>query len=169
MFWLWTLLVYWLILFVICYVVGEYGQNYLYDETTPFLGLKVLGGTFILAALLTRFRSSYDTMFTSEIHWTVLQAVVWFVVFTLVFRFHPKHAASLGIMAFLIGGGLAGMAVDSLSARSPVAARNDVLKPNKPLRRPAGGAPISTGSEPGKVQPSMPGMGIPAGPEKKAP
>ena len=35
---IWPFLVNYLILFVACYVIAEYGQNYFYDEATPGLG-----------------------------------------------------------------------------------------------------------------------------------
>jgi hypothetical protein len=135
--WYFALPLYWLIVFVICFVVSEYSQKYLYDETTPNLGLKLAAGTFILAALLTTFRSSYDTMFTAAIHWSLLQGIVWFLVFMFIFRFHPKHALSLGVATFLLAGGLATLGIDSLSGNAPTGFTPEIRKPNKPLRRKA--------------------------------
>ena len=43
----WPLLIYWLLLFVACYIVVEYGQNYLYDEPTPNVALKVALGSLV--------------------------------------------------------------------------------------------------------------------------
>jgi hypothetical protein len=134
-------LVYWLILFVVCFIVCDYSQKFLYDETTPYLGAKLAGGTFVMALLLTRFRTSYDTMFTSEIHWSLLQILVWVAIFTFVFRFHPKHAASLGVGTFLVIAGMASLGVDSLMGNTPEAARKEIAKPVKPLRKPAYAAP----------------------------
>src|SRR4051812_26918362 len=90
-------MVYWLGVFVGCYVVIEIGQDQLYDEVTPRIGLKVVGGSLLLAGMLTLFYrmdlpTSYESMFTTNIMWTVLQAIVWFGVFMLVFQFHPWHA-----------------------------------------------------------------------------
>ena len=34
-------LIYWLVLFVLCYIVVEIGQDQLYDEVHPDVGLKV--------------------------------------------------------------------------------------------------------------------------------
>lgn len=133
---LWPFLIYWLVLFVVCFVVVEFGQKYLYDETTPRVGLKVLGGSFVLAALLTYFRTGYQTMFTSDLAWTVLQAIVWFAVFTLVFQFQPVHGAAVGIATLLIVAGLATIAVESLT--NPAAqATPRPYRPTTPLRRPA--------------------------------
>ncbi len=49
----WPFLIYFVILFVVCYIVVEYGQNYFYDEVTPAAAAKVALGALILAAILT--------------------------------------------------------------------------------------------------------------------
>jgi hypothetical protein len=128
------LLINWLVLFVACYIVTEYGQYYLYDEATPGVGWKCALGSLILAAFLTWTRTSYDTMLTSELGKTVLQGILWFVVFTLVLRFHPLHALTLGVATMLLIAGLAGLAVDSFrrtTSNRPVAVR----QPSKPFRQ----------------------------------
>ena len=78
---LWPLLIYWLVLFVLCYIVVEVAQDQFYDAVTPKSGLKVAAGTLIFAGLATWLRPSLATMFTEDLAWTVLQAIVWFVVF----------------------------------------------------------------------------------------
>ncbi len=108
-------LIYWLLLFVACYIVMEYGQFYLYDEPAPQTALKTVIGSFVLAGVLTWTRSSFDRMFTNDILWTILQGIVWFVVFVLIFRFHPWHALGLGLAAMILITGLASMAVESVS------------------------------------------------------
>lgn len=134
---LWPFAVYWLILFVACYIVVEYGQTYLYDETTPGVGWKVALGSALLAALLAWTRTSYDTMLTSEFIWTTLQAIAWFAVFTLIFRFHPLHAFAIGVVTMLLISGMATLGVTSLTRRGgPVPP--PIRTPSKPLRRPAG-------------------------------
>ena len=55
------------------------------------------------------FRRSYDSMFTSNFAWTVLQGIVWFGVFTLIFQFHPWHALGLGLVTMVLVSGLATM------------------------------------------------------------
>ena len=40
---------------------------------------------------------SFESMFTTNIVWTVLQGIVWFGVFILIYQFHPWHALGLGI------------------------------------------------------------------------
>src|SRR5215212_1550443 len=115
----WPFLIYWLALFVACYTIVEVAQDQLYDEVTPMAWLKVGLGSLLLAALLTWLRTSYDTMFTSDLPWTVLQAIAWFVVFTLVFQFHPQHAAVIGIGAMLLIPGLASMGVESITKPTP--------------------------------------------------
>src|SRR4051794_14599555 len=119
---IWPLLIYWLGGFVGCYVVVEFGQDQLYDEVTPHVGLKVAGGSLLLAILLTALKyygvpASYLTMFTDNIIWTLLQAIVWTGVFILVFRFHPWHGLGLGLATMLLVSGLATMGVDSLLSK----------------------------------------------------
>ncbi len=53
---IWPFLIYWLVLFVVCFVVVEFGHDQLYDEVTPHAGLKVAGGSLLLAILLTALR-----------------------------------------------------------------------------------------------------------------
>ena len=145
-------IVYWLILFVACYAVTEYAQNYLYDETTPAVGPKLLLGTSLLAVLATWLRPSYDTMFTSEIAWTVLQGVGWFLVFMLILGFHPPHALGLGLATMVLAAGMATLAADSLTGDGPTVARREIRPPSKPLRRPAfvpSSAPPADGATPG--------------------
>jgi hypothetical protein len=125
----------WLVLFVACYIVTEYAQYYLYDEATPGVGWKSALAAAILAAVLTWTRTSYDTMLTSELGKTVIQAIVWFAVFTLVLRFHPWHALGLGVVTMLLIAGLATLAVDSFERttdRRPVPER----RPSQPFRQP---------------------------------
>jgi hypothetical protein len=119
---IWTALIYWLVLFVACFVVVEVGHDQLYDQVTPRAGLKVLGGSLLLALLLTWLKArdtpaSFESMFTSNIAWTVLQGIVWFGVFTLIFQFHPWHALGIGLATMLLVSGLATMGVDSVLAR----------------------------------------------------
>ena len=129
----------WVILFAICFAIVEFGQNYLYDETTPSSFLKITLGSAILAAVLTWTRTSYDTMLTRDIGKTIVLAVVAFAVFTLVFRFQPWHGFGIGIVSVLLFAGIATMAVESFFNRNappPSIVRN----PAKPLRR-AGSSP----------------------------
>ena len=128
---IWTLLIYWLVLFVACFVVVEVGHDQLYDEVTPHAGLKVAGGSLLIAILLTWLKAkdlpaSYESMFTTNFAWTLLQGIVWFGVFTLIFQFHPWHALGVGIVTMLLVSGMATMGVDSVlskSAASPAVAR----------------------------------------------
>ncbi len=142
---IWPFLIYYLLLFVACYIIVEYGQVYLYDEATPGRGAKVALGALILAAMLTWTRSNYATMFTDDFLWTALQAIVWFAVFVLVFRFHPWHGGGLGLAAMLLITGTATIAVDSMLAPKSTQ-RIDTRAVIKPIRRPAYAAP-----QPGKA------------------
>jgi len=133
----WALLIYWLVFLAACYTVVEVMQDQFYDEVTPQAWLKVGGGTLIFAALAVWLRPSFDTMFTSDIAWTVLQGIVWFVVFTLVFQFHPPHALGLSLMTMVLVSGLATLGVDSLTKGS----------------RPA--TPVRAGSNTGPIRKSL--------------
>jgi hypothetical protein len=119
---LWPFLIYWLVMFVLSYIAVEVGQDQLYDEATPRAGLKVAAGSFILAAMLTYFRPTFDTMFTAGIAWTVLQALVWCGVFIFIYQFHPWHALAIALPLMLITSGFATMGVES------------VLTPSRPQR-----------------------------------
>lgn len=138
---IWPLLIYWLVLFVACYVVVEIGQDQLYDEVTPRSGLKVAAGSLVIAIVLTTLRAkgltaSYESMFTTNLIWTVLQGLVWFGVFMLIFQFHPWHALGLGLVTMLLVTGLATMGVESLLSPSPAPrTTSGSLVPNKPVRQ----------------------------------
>lgn len=139
---LWPFLFYWLVLFAVCYAVVEFGQNYLYDETTPNAPLKVALGAAVLAAILTWTKTSYDTMLTRDFGKTVVLAIAAFVVFTLVFRFQPWHGLGVGIATILLLSGFATMGIDSFVNRNRPLSPT-VRTPARPLRRPATTAPIA--------------------------
>ncbi len=142
-------LIYELILFVACYIIVEYGQKYLYDEAPPSQGLRVALGSLILAALLTKTRSNFATMFTDDIAWTVLQAIVWSGVFILVFRFQPWHGLGFGVATMLVLVGLSTIAVDSLTVRTRSGDRIDTSVPVRPPpRRPSYSAPKPVAPDP---------------------
>lgn len=127
----------WLLLFVACYLIVEFAQKYLYDETAKGMALRVLLGSLVLAVALTWTRSSFDTMFTANFLWTFLQAVLWVVVFTFVFQFQPLHGAVLGVLGMVILAGMATLAVDSFQSSGKP--RPEFRTPSKPIRRPSGG------------------------------
>jgi len=162
---IWPFLIYWLVMFVACFIVVEIGQDQLYDEVTPHAGLKVLAGSLLIAALLTALRAygfaaSFESMFTANIGWTLLQGVVWFVVFTLIFQFHPWHALGLGIATMLMVSGLATMGVESLLAKpAPTSAAARPLVPSEPVRQSL--APAAGGAQP--PAPAAAGAGQPKG------
>ena len=138
---IWPLLIYWLVMFVACFVVVEVGHDQLYDEVTPHAGLKVAAGSLLIALVLTTLRklglpASYESMFTTNIIWTLLQAIVWAGVFILIFQFHPWHGLGIGLATMLLVTGLATMGVESLLAKPATttqAARASV--PNQPVRQ----------------------------------
>ncbi len=124
----------WLIFFVVCYIVVEYGQTYFYDESTPNVLAKVALGSGLLALLMLWTKTSYDTMFTEQIAKTVVLAVVAFGVFTLIFRFQPWHGLGIGLATVLLMAGFATMAISSFADRNRVDAPSTRV-PAKPLRR----------------------------------
>jgi len=158
---IWTFLIYWLVLFVACFVVVEIGQDQLYDEVTPRAGLKVAAGSLLIAVLLTTlkakgFAPAFDSMFTTNIAWTLLQGVVWFIVFTLIFQFHPWHALGLGIVTMLLVSGLATMGVESILYRpAPTSTAARSFVPSEPVRQslaPAAGAGQPAGADKAKAK-----------------
>lgn len=138
---LFTLLIYWLTVFVACFVVVEVGHDQLYDEITPHAGLKVSGGSLLIAMLLTWYKwrgtpASFDAMFTTSIIWTVFQGIVWVGVFMLVLRFHPWHALGLGLATMLLVPGLATMGVDGILSRpAATSAAAQPFAPKDPVRK----------------------------------
>ena len=105
-----------------------------YDEVTPWAGLKVAGGSLVLAGLATWLHPSFETVFTTDISWTLLQAVVWFAVFVLAFQFHPTHAIGLSLVTMVLVSGVATLGVDSLTKSTPTL-RAVRAKGNEPVRR----------------------------------
>jgi hypothetical protein len=149
---IWPLLIYWLVLFVACFVVVEVGHDQLYDEPTPHAGLKVTGGSLLLAILLTALNyynhpASYLTMFTSDIMWTLLQAIVWVGVFILIFQFHPWHGLGIGLATMFMVTGLATMGVESLTKKSTSAAVTKAKVPSQPVRQSTAPPPLATSPE----------------------
>ncbi len=145
---LWPFLIYWVTMFVACDTVLEVGQNQLYDEVTPRSALKVAGGSFVLAALLTWLRPSFDTMFTLDLPWTVLQAIVWSGVFILIFRFQPLHGAVLGTLTMLVVSGLATMGVQSLTTPRSTLSPLGSLSTSEAVRQPIGPMAVPKGAPP---------------------
>jgi hypothetical protein len=144
----WPLLIYWLVLFVVCFVLVEIGHDQLYDQVAKHAGLRVAGGSLALASSLTALRffgfpASFESMFTTNIGWTLLQGVIWFLVFMFVLQFHPWHALGLGVAAMVLVSGLATMGVDSLLAkRRDVSTATRPFIANDPVRQTLGpGAP----------------------------
>ena len=130
-------LFYWLMIFIACLAVVEFGQTYLYDEKTSGAGWKVAIGSVILAAFVTWSRPVYTTMLTSDLGKTVVLAVAAFGIFTLAFRFQPWHALPIGIFTVLLVSGIATMGVESFANRNrPVASSSRT--PSVPLRRTTG-------------------------------
>jgi hypothetical protein len=134
-------LIYWLVLFVLSYVAVEIGQDQLYDEVTPMAGLKITGGSLLLALMQTYFHPTIDSMFTSNFAFTVLQALVWIGVFILIYQFHPWHGLAIALPVMLICSGFATMGVDSLTKPTPTLRRASTLSTAKPVRKSTAQAP----------------------------
>ncbi len=140
---IWQFLLYTFICFVISFVLVEYGQRYLYDEVTPYVGLKVLGGAVVMGALLTWTKSSFDTMFTADLPYTALVAIIWAGIYILVFRFQPVHGAMFALAAVLLLPGLATIAVESVMRPSPNPATVTQGKAKPPRKSLGGPAPVA--------------------------
>ena len=136
----WPFLVYALILYVVSYILVEYGQKYLYDEPPSYMAVRVGVGALLMAAVLTWTRSSFDTMFTAEVPKTALLALIWAGVFILVFRFQPIHGAVFALATVMLIPGLATMVVQGVTKTNPDASRQ-ILAPKKAYRS-GGAAPI---------------------------
>ena len=136
----WSFLIYSVILFVVSYILVEYGQKYLYDETPPYMALRVGIGAMVMAAILTWTRSSFETMFTFDIYKTTLLAMVWIGVFILIYQFQPLHGASIALAAALLIPGLATIAVQGLTSTRPTTAAQN-SPPKKAYRKPVGPVP----------------------------
>jgi hypothetical protein len=135
---LWPFLIYWLAMFVISYIAVEIAQDQLYDESTPMAGLKVAGGSFLLAAMLTYFHPTFDAMFTSSVAWTLFQAIIWCGVFILIYQFHPWHGLAIALPLMLITSGFVTMGVDSVMKPRPTARTGSSMIKSKPVRGPLG-------------------------------
>ena len=134
---IWAFVLYALMLFVVSYILVEYGQKYLYDEVTPYAALKVGAGSLILAGLLTWTRSSFETMFTADFARTLLIMLVAVVTFVLIYRFQPLHGLGFGVVLILLLPGLASMVVQSVTTPAPDP-RTVSSTPAKPLRKGTG-------------------------------
>jgi hypothetical protein len=132
---LWPFLIYWLVMFVLSYIAVEIGQDQLYDEVTPMSGLKVGAGSCLLAAMLTYFHPTFDSMFTANIAWTLLQLLVWVGVFTFIYQFHPPHAAAIAIPLMLITSGFATMGVESVLKPTPTLRPVRSMSESKAVRK----------------------------------
>jgi hypothetical protein len=132
----WPFLIYWLVLFVACFTVVEVGHDWPYDEGPKWVGWRVTGGSFILAVFATWLRPSFDTLFTTDIAWTLLQAIVWFGVFTLIFEFHPWHALAASLATLVLVPGVATMGVESLTKPASAIAPAQSRPSYQPIRKP---------------------------------
>ena len=134
-------LMYWLACFVASYLVIEQAQSYYYEEPTPGYPWKAAVGGFIMAIFATWKPIDFMTMFSSSFHWTVLHGIVWFLIFTFLYQFHPRHALATGVLTLLAIPGLATMAIDSLrESGRPTPVATPTAAPLGP--RPSGGAPV---------------------------
>lgn len=129
-----TFLIYWLVAFVGCFVIVEIAQDQLYDQLTPRAGLKVTLAAAVLAVLMSYYHPSFESMFTTNILYTIFQGVVWSLVFMFILQFHPWHALGLGLATMLLVSGLATMGVDAMLQPKPQVALRPAGAVNKPVR-----------------------------------
>ena len=135
-------LINWLLFFVVSFIAVDYGHRYLYDEPPPSFGLRVTLGSILLALLSTFLRPTFDTMFTTGLAWTVLQMLAWVGVFILVYQFQPWHGAGFGVALGLVIPVMSALTITSLSQPADKSTTT-YSRPNAPLRRGAGGAPVT--------------------------
>jgi hypothetical protein len=92
-------------------------------------------------------------MFTTNIGWTLLQGVVWFLVFMFVLQFHPWHALGLGVIAMVLVSGLATMGVESvLAKRRDVSNATRAFVPTEPVRQSLGPGPGPAAAPPKETE-----------------
>ncbi len=127
-----TFVLYWAVAFAGCLTVVEIAQDALYDEATPRSGLKSALAALVLGLMMTYYHPSFDTMFTANFGATVLQGIVWFLVFMFVLQFHPWHALGIGVLVMCLVAPLATMGVDSM------------LRPDEQTRRIRSGSAAMT-------------------------
>jgi hypothetical protein len=96
------------------------------------------GGSLLLALMLTYFHPTFEAMFTTNLAWTVLQALVWIGVFLFIYQFHPWHALAIAVPLMLIASGFATMGVDSVMKPTPALRPASTLNTSKPIRKSMG-------------------------------
>ena len=133
-----SFLVYWLLIFVVNYIVVEYGQNYLYDEPTPGFGARSSWGVSPWRPWPAGSGRRSTRCSPRRFHWTVLMALAWVLVFTLLYQFHPPHALLIGLTAMVIVPGLATMTAESLTRPRQTLAPTNTGR-GGPVRRPISG------------------------------
>ncbi|MBY0396091.1 MAG: hypothetical protein K2X91_06410 [Thermoleophilia bacterium] len=133
-------LVFWLIFFVAHLTAIEIAGDQFYDEVVPHSAARAAVGSAALAALGAWCRPTFDTMFTNDIAWTLLQAIAWFLVFLFVYQFHPWHALGVSLVTMVLVSGLASLGVDSLT-RPRVVSAPVQAKGAPPVRKALGAPP----------------------------
>jgi hypothetical protein len=141
----WPLLIYWLVFFVACYAACEVGQDFFYDEVNANVGIRSFAGSFLLAAMATWIKPSFETIFTANVAWTVLNGLVWVGVFMFILEFHPWHALGLGLVIMVLVSGLATMGVESLTKSTPRLAPARSRPSNQPVRKSLNSAAAASG------------------------
>ena len=108
------------VLFAIFYLISELAQKFFYDDVVDGLWWRALVCAVPLAFVVVRFPLAIDTMFTEQPHITIPLAILWFLMFWLVFRFQVAHAAMLAPALFLIVTPLLTIGLQSFLAPAPV-------------------------------------------------
>lgn len=160
-----ALVMYSVFFFVVCFVVSDYSQGYLYNDKASKLPLRVLGSALIFGGLATWVNPTFDTMFSSKGHLTLLMAAIWLGVFLLILQFEPWHAALIGIGTMILSIGFGGLAVQGLlksEAEKQTERNQRYTKPAEPIRKSGGPlviqrpdstpAPAPTSSSPSQPQ-----------------
>lgn len=109
-----ALLLAWAMLAAFLYVTCDTIQDYFYNGAMPGLWWRVPLAGLPLAAGIVMYPCFMDVMFTDYLWASLGQPALWFLAMWLLCRFHPGHAAVVGITSFLLFGYLVTLALESL-------------------------------------------------------
>lgn len=107
-------LVAWVVLGLLLYFVSEMAQRAFYQVPTGGLWWRIIAASLPMAVLLRLFPANMQIMFTENLVWTLLQLVLWWVLFWLVIGFQRGHAGVLGPSAYLLLGWLVTLALKGI-------------------------------------------------------
>ena len=104
----------WIMIWLIVYVVSDSAQAYLYNEAAEGLWWRTLAMAAPAGMLLVWFPCRLDTMFTEYILASILQPIIWWLLFEYLCGFHRPHAICFALAMFFLFGFAVTLALDSL-------------------------------------------------------